>query len=757
MGYSFLGRSGVSSRFFVIAASLSVFGCGGGDDDGGSVNNRPIAQPVTLSVHSSVPYLEQQLQASDQDGDNLQYHLRSAREGSGYEAAYLNPDTGKLNMTLVGGNTEAIRLAYQVSDGLLFSEQTAIVINVTDDARRNATGSLEIETDVLASASTAFFEDDIFGQSDEALGLPVSIDLSDNFPFPGDQGQQGSCVGWAVGYALKSYQEKLEEGWPFTQQTSFSPAWIYNQINGGEDRGSRLTDALDLIVNQGGTSLAYMPYSSSDFTSQPSTAARQDAARYKALSWQRVTGTQSVKAALTNRQAVVAGIDVYPGMNFLDSDNPVYNSRAGDIVGGHAVTIVGYDDTKYGGAFKIINSWGSDFGDEGYFWMPYSFAESGILLSAFVLNDAANTGEAPDIDPIEPVADALPNLQVKSWEVNYAPRPGGAGKLAWEVVNAGSAVAPAGWDLNLMISKDNVLGPEDKHVVYETIACETCAISPGESLQRSESSENRLPFSLPEDLENGTYYMGIWIDDLQKVRESNENDNVSFASNSAQIESDLPDIAINSWHASWSSSTGNGSLQYEVENRGKTGLSTGTWDINLVLSDYENPRQGNKYYLFYEDATFALAPGGTVFRNENNPASFDLKRNVAGNRIPDGQYYMSLWVDDLEEIEESNENNNISVGGNKVVVASSRLGFATEDRIEQAFNGVKLPDSQVLLERVEVSTLPSGERIMLKLQSKNAGEDAREGVKTLQSADVALFPVTSSGAMPPVATRLGSK
>ena len=39
--------------------------------------------------------------------------------------------------------------------------------------------------------------------------------------------------------------------------------------------------------------------------------------------------------------------------------------------GRHAVTIVGYDDRKYGGAFRILNSYGDEWGDEGFFWMTY--------------------------------------------------------------------------------------------------------------------------------------------------------------------------------------------------------------------------------------------------------------------------------------------------------------------------------------------------------------------------------------------------
>ena len=86
-----------------------------------------------------------------------------------------------------------------------------------------------------------------------ADALPARVDLSVNMPPIGNQGKQGSCVAWAVAYALKSYQEKLEEKKPFTsgtqldQQRVFSPSFIYNQINRGQDKGSKIWEALEFV------------------------------------------------------------------------------------------------------------------------------------------------------------------------------------------------------------------------------------------------------------------------------------------------------------------------------------------------------------------------------------------------------------------------------------------------------------------------------------------------------------------------------
>src|SRR5205085_6303594 len=75
--------------------------------------------------------------------------------------------------------------------------------------------------------------------------LPASVDLSTKMPPPGNQGSQNSCVGWSIAYGMKSYQEKTARNWDVTsgdeinKQHVFSPAYIYNQINHGQDKGSR--------------------------------------------------------------------------------------------------------------------------------------------------------------------------------------------------------------------------------------------------------------------------------------------------------------------------------------------------------------------------------------------------------------------------------------------------------------------------------------------------------------------------------------
>src|SRR6185295_9835939 len=131
-----------------------------------------------------------------------------------------------------------------------------------------------------------FYDGTLLGAPGANPTLPSSVDLSKDFPRPGDQGQQQSCVGWALGYAIKSYQERVELGWSLeAPEHQFSPSYIYNQLNGGRDQGLIYSQALDFVVSDGVATLARMPYDDGDYLSQPPLAARQEAPRYRNKTW----------------------------------------------------------------------------------------------------------------------------------------------------------------------------------------------------------------------------------------------------------------------------------------------------------------------------------------------------------------------------------------------------------------------------------------------------------------------------------------
>ena len=219
--------------------------------------------------------------------------------------------------------------------------------------------------------------------------LPEFIDLSSFLPEAGHQGSQGSCVGWAVGYALKTYHEAKESQTVRPDDYyHFSPAFIYNTIKQGDDctAGSRITDALDLVQQIGAVSMNDFPYieASCDL---PTQEISERGAEFKIKNYNRLGRGDlfGIQEALSNEKPVIAGMYVYPSF-YAWEGNGVYKpdpngERAKDY---HAVTIVGYDDANE--ALKILNSWGTDWGDDGYVWLHYDTAKD-IIREAYVTTD----------------------------------------------------------------------------------------------------------------------------------------------------------------------------------------------------------------------------------------------------------------------------------------------------------------------------------------------------------------------------------
>ncbi len=213
--------------------------------------------------------------------------------------------------------------------------------------------------------------------------LLPSVDLSSQMPLVGDQGSQGSCVAWAMAYYHKTHTEWREQGWNVNlPQHQFSPMFVYNQINGGVDSGALFEDAIKLIVDNGAANMSLMPYNQYDYISWPSETAYSWAIPYRGacsywIDASNDAGLNLIKTQLNNGYTTVLGIYVWGNFDNIGSYNNTYcaSQRTGSNRGGHGVTIVGYDDnmsTADGlGAFKLVNSWGTNWGASGYFWMSY--------------------------------------------------------------------------------------------------------------------------------------------------------------------------------------------------------------------------------------------------------------------------------------------------------------------------------------------------------------------------------------------------
>ena len=227
----------------------------------------------------------------------------------------------------------------------------------------------------------------------------TSCDNSAFLPPVDSQGGQGSCTAWAVGYYFKSYQENKEANRTDASARAdasniCSPAFIYNLIHVEGDNGSYFDDAFNVLNTLGCSSLAVMPYDENDYTTWPSKQAFIDAMKRKTtlpsngyyenyIVLDSDTDLDSVKQLLLNGDVVVFGISVYDNYYNISDYNNIYAlaDKTGTNYGGHAQCIVGFDDTietpDGTGAFRVVNSWGTGWGDNGFYWISYEAIKNG--------------------------------------------------------------------------------------------------------------------------------------------------------------------------------------------------------------------------------------------------------------------------------------------------------------------------------------------------------------------------------------------
>lgn len=208
--------------------------------------------------------------------------------------------------------------------------------------------------------------------------LPQAVDLSKYMPPVGDQGNQGSCVGWATAYAARAYYaEQVEHRDIKLPQNVPSPAWLFDIIHVGNDceGGAIIPDAMKVLVS-GAYSLKDFPYDDTKCP-RPLPPLRAKATDFRIDSFesvfdqqQKMTDLDGVKGALAKGNPVVIVASLDQAFMNLSPAHKVWRSDASQKdVGGHAVTVVGYDDRSQ--TFKFINQWTTQWGDEGYGYMTY--------------------------------------------------------------------------------------------------------------------------------------------------------------------------------------------------------------------------------------------------------------------------------------------------------------------------------------------------------------------------------------------------
>ena len=208
-----------------------------------------------------------------------------------------------------------------------------------------------------------------------------------------DQGNLGSCTGNAIAGAIELLHKRQNR----TLDISRLFIYYYERLFIGTvnyDSGAYIRDGIKACYTYGAPTENLWPYNISKFRTAPPKTALIDAAKRKVTSYQRATDFNAVIDAITSGYPVTIGFNVYSSF-----DSPVVartgimpypNTKKERLLGGHAVLLVGYN--KNNNTFIARNSWGTNWGDNGYFYMPFQVIQNTSMSSDFwVIKSISNS------------------------------------------------------------------------------------------------------------------------------------------------------------------------------------------------------------------------------------------------------------------------------------------------------------------------------------------------------------------------------
>lgn len=212
--------------------------------------------------------------------------------------------------------------------------------------------------------------------------LSEKVDLRPYCTLVETQGNLGSCTGQAVAGAIELLNKKNRN----PNDVSRLFIYYFERVLLGTvdyDSGAYIRDGIK-ATNKYGASLEYLwPYIISRFKVKPNDVAVADGANRKVVRYERIIDHAGCLNALNNGYPIIIGFYLYESFYKIGKDGimPMPNTNKEMLLGGHAVLLVGYDlETK---RYTARNSWGTEWGDKGYFYMPFEVIENRNMSDDF--------------------------------------------------------------------------------------------------------------------------------------------------------------------------------------------------------------------------------------------------------------------------------------------------------------------------------------------------------------------------------------
>ena len=390
--------------------------------------------------------------------------------------------------------------------------------------------------------------------------LPSKVDLSPFCPPVGDQGQTETCVGWSTGYYAKTVSEAIANN--YTQAKLVSGAYqlsakdmfleIPDAQKGADcQSGTQITSAMDILVSTGVATVATVPWDpniTNCSQSQVQNSWTAEAGNHKISYYRTISSTvQGIKEQLAANNPVVMAIKVsnefqaYRGGIITSATFPAQ-------VGLHAQCIVGYDDNQgTAGAFRVINSWGTSWGDNGYYWIDYNTLVNQYIYGGNVYYMSSSNANTTTVTP--PTTTTTSSVDIAAWVFSDVPtNTQSARKMYLNIYNIGQDdVNPSSnWSLYYLyynaydandygiifhdeFSNTNANAPANNYYCANNDACVyNLTIPAGSNFAEAGfgTTEIYRNYDVPDI--SGSYYLVLVADPQNVLADVNEQNNIFY-------------------------------------------------------------------------------------------------------------------------------------------------------------------------------------------------------------------------------------
>jgi len=218
----------------------------------------------------------------------------------------------------------------------------------------------------------------------QKISLPATFSLRASMSPILNQGSVGSCVSNAFALSISTMTKNSIN---MSRLFHYALTRIMENTALNNDSGQTIRDAANTILNYGVPQETEWPYVPSQFAVFPPLTAFKASNKFKSFVYTFVNSDlNSLKQCLsTNQKPIIFGFMVYSSFMTQSVAStgvvPLPDTRKEKLLGGHCITIIGYDDAK--NVFICANSWGTGWGDKGYCYMPYAYLTNLALARDF--------------------------------------------------------------------------------------------------------------------------------------------------------------------------------------------------------------------------------------------------------------------------------------------------------------------------------------------------------------------------------------